>query len=69
MFVLFVFYIYNLILVVGDGVSAVLLQQTEMLHLDPGRQRSGENKVGGASERAAPPLKEEQTEGALCLRA
>lgn len=57
-------YIDNVMLVAGDRV---VLQPAEMLLLNPGRQRSGENKVGGASERATSPLKEEQTEGTLCL--
>lgn len=53
----------------GDGVAALALQQPQALHPDPGRQRPGEEQVGGPPQRAAPHPQEEQAEGALRLRA
>lgn len=52
----------------GDGVPAVPLQQPQALHPDPGRQRPGEDQVGGPPQRAPPHPEEEQAQGALRLR-
>lgn len=52
----------------GDGVPALPLQQPQALHPDPGRQRSGEEQMGGPPQRAPPHPQEEQAEGALRLR-
>lgn len=56
------------LLSLGDGVPAFPLQQPQALHPDPGRQRSGEEQMGGPPQRAPPHPQEEQAQGALRLR-